>query len=406
MHAMRPSRVLTVLLIVVLLFSAFVVGYFFGTAGESTGLSTVLGQPKTSSASTDFPLLNDVWGVLQKDYVSNIDKTNAVYGAIRGLVASLNDPYTVFFSPDESKGFQEEIQGTFEGVGAEIGIKDQHLVIIAPLPGSPAERAGLVAGDKILAIDQTASDSLTLDEAVQKIRGTKGTKVVLRIQKANATDAQDITIVRESITVQSVKTTYLDNHLADIEVSYFGPNTTQDFRTAVNDAVLKGSKGIILDLRNDPGGYLDAAIGVASEFVKKGTPIVAEQAGDGTKTTLRSEDGEALVGVPTVVLVDQGSASASEIVAGALQDLHAATIVGVTTFGKGSVQQLEDLPGGATLKVTVAKWLTPNGRSIQEHGITPDVVVERTADDYDHNRDPQLDKAKELLNNSPTQTGQ
>lgn len=393
----RTPRILTFLLALILLLSSFVVGYAAGAKG-SFNWSQPFQQIKTSSASADFTLLNDVWGILEKQYVAQpIDKTNAVYGAIHGLIASLKDPYTVFFSPDETKSFQEEIEGTFEGIGAEIGIKNEQLVIIAPLPSSPAERAGLIAGDQILSIDSVESKTFSLDEAVSHIRGAKGTAVVLLIQRSGEPEPKEISITREAITVQSVTTTYLDDGVAQITLSYFGPNTARDFQSAASEIVVKGSRGVLLDMRNNPGGYLDAAVSVASQFVQNGTPIVIEEAADGTKMTQNAQNGETLLGIPTVVLIDQGSASGSEIVAGALQDLHVATLVGAKTFGKGSVQQLEELPGGASLKVTIAKWLTPNGRSIHEQGITPDVTVERTEEDYNNDRDPQLDRAREAL---------
>lgn len=393
----RTPRILTFLLALILLLSSFVVGYAAGAKG-SFNWSQPFQQIKTSSASADFTLLNDVWGILEKQYVAQpIDKTNAVYGAIHGLIASLKDPYTVFFSPEETKSFQEEIEGTFEGIGAEIGIKNEQLVIIAPLPSSPAERAGLLAGDQILSIDSVESKTFSLDEAVSHIRGAKGTAVILLIQRSGESEPKEISITREAITVQSVTTTYLDDGVARVTLSYFGPNTARDFQSAANEIVVKGSRGILLDMRNNPGGYLDAAVSVASQFVQNGTPIVIEEAADGTKTTQSAQNGETLLGIPTVVLIDQGSASGSEIVAGALQDLHVATLVGAKTFGKGSVQQLEELPGGASLKVTIAKWLTPNGRSIHEEGIAPDVTVERTEEDYNNDRDPQLDRAREAL---------
>ena len=392
---LRTPRIITFLLVLVLVLSSFVVGYAVGTKGSWTA---PFQEPKTSSASVDFTLLNDVWGILQKQYVSQpINTTTAVYGAVRGLIDSLKDPYTVFFTPEESKSFQEEIEGTFDGIGAEIGMKNEQLVVIAPLPKSPAERAGLLAGDQILSIDAVQSKTLSLDEAVNRIRGAKGTTVVLQILRTGETEPKEFSITRESITVQSVMTEYRDDGIAYLTLSYFGPNTARDFQSAANEMTMKDVKGIILDLRNNPGGYLDAAVSVASQFVENQTTIVIEEEADGTKTTLRSENGNVLSGMPTVVLVDQGSASGSEIVAGALQDLGVATLIGVTTFGKGSVQQLEDLDGGASLKVTVAKWLTPKGRSIHEQGIAPDVVVERTEEDYSNDRDPQFDRALEIL---------
>lgn len=365
--------------------------------GASGGRRLPFVATSGTQAAADFRLLNDVWKVLEEQYLTRpIDRTQAVYGAINGLIASLKDPYTVFLSPEESGEFQNEIRGTFEGIGAEIGIKNDQLVIIAPLPSSPAQRAGLLAGDAILTIDDVESQTLTLDEAVNRIRGSKGTTVKLLTRRADD-EPKEISIVRESITVKSVQTQFRDDGIAVIELSYFGPTTTADFRSAANEVVLKNARGIVLDLRSNPGGYLDAAVDVTGHFVETGTTAVIEEDADGTRTPLTTESGGALRGVPTVVLVDQGSASGAEIVAGALQDLKVATLVGVTTFGKGTVQQIEEFADGSSVKYTVARWLTPNGRSINKGGITPDVEVKRTEEDFTAGRDPQLDRALEEL---------
>ncbi|MFH1171576.1 MAG: S41 family peptidase [bacterium] len=390
----KPQKRILFFLGVLLLFGSFVFGYLLGLHGEPGGISSLFRTPKTSSVSTDFSLLDNVWDVVQHNYVSQpVDATAATYGAIRGLLSTLKDPYTIFFTPGESKDFQEEIQGTFEGIGAEIGMKNNLLVIIAPLSGSPAERVGLLAGDRILAIDGAGTAEMTVDEAVQKIRGQKGTTVVLSVQKPTENVPREVKIVRESITVKSVTMRNLEDGIVAITISYFGPETARDFLSVSNEAVVKNAKGIILDLRNNPGGYLDAAVSVTAQFVQEGTTVVFEEGSDHARSAMKTEGGGTLLGIPAVVLIDQGSASGAEIVAGALQDLQAATLVGTTSFGKGSVQEVKELPGGASMKVTVAKWLTPNGRSIQDHGISPDIVVERTEDDYNHDRDPQLDQA-------------
>lgn len=383
----QPIKLLGVL---VLLFAGFVVGFYYGANG---GAAPLLQQTTTSSTSADFGLLERVWGILEDRYLGKpLDRSAAVYGAIRGMLASLDDPYTVFLSPDEAQEFEQEIQGTFEGIGAEIGIKRGSLVIIAPLADSPAERAGLKAGDRILAIDDRESSSLSLDEAVRQIRGKKGSTVALVVQRENE-EPREVSIVRESITVKSVRTRFLGNNLALIELTYFGPSTSADFRSAAQEVLVQGSRGVILDLRSNPGGYLDAAVGVASLFVPNGSTIVIEEAADGSRTELKASNGETLKDVPLVILVDQGSASGSEIVAGALQDYGVASLVGAKTFGKGSVQQIEELPDGSNLKVTVARWLTPKGRSIHDQGIDPDIAVELTEEDYAAGRDPQFDRA-------------
>lgn len=351
----------------------------------------------TKVAPLSLDRVEDVWKALRKEYVSQpIDEQKAIYGAIQGLVDSLGDPYTVFFSPDESKTFQEEIGGVFEGIGAEIGMKEEQLVVIAPLPGSPAEKAGLKAGDRILAIDGMSTQGVSLDDAVRKIRGAKGTTVVLTIQRGEET-ANDVTIARESIAVKSVQFSMSDDKIGTITLSYFGPNTEKEFGAAVDRFLGEGGKSLIVDFRNNPGGFLDTAVDIASAFVEKGAVIVKEKFSDSEETEHKATGGNALKGIRTVALVDQGSASASEIVAGALQDYRLATLVGTKTFGKGSVQQLEEFSDGSSLKMTVAKWLTPKGRSIDEQGITPDVTIELTKEDYDNNRDPQRERALQLL---------
>ncbi len=385
------------ILFVLCVLSSGSVGYLVGSrAAEGQTAGTSNGQSAGKPISLD--TIQDVWKALKKSYINQpLDEQKAVYGAIQGMVESLDDPYTLYFTPSESKSFREEIDGVFEGIGAEIGMKNDHLVIIAPLPGSPAEKAGLKAGDKIVQIDDASTQGVNLDEAVKKIRGAEGTNVTLMIERGEETTPVKVTITRESITVQSVQLTMSDDLIGTVKISYFGPKTEKEFSAAVDTFLRKSGKGLILDLRSNPGGFLVTAVAVVSEFVDKNIIVVKEQYTNKSETEHKATGGNALKGMPTVTLVDQGSASASEIVAGALQDYGIATIVGVTTFGKGSVQQLEEFSDGSSLKVTIAKWLTPKGRSINEHGITPDVAVELTKDDYNGDRDPQLDRAIQLL---------
>lgn len=374
------------------------IGLYTGLALRS-GTAAPAGVLRVSSAtapSTTFHRLDDVWALLQKEYVKQpLDLTTAVNGALEGMVQSLHDPYTTFFTPPEAKAFQDEVDGTFEGIGAEIGMKNNVLVVIAPLPDSPAEQSGLKAGDKILMINSQSTVDMTLERAVGIIRGKKGTTVKLTVQASDQT-THELTIMRDAITVQSVKLT-MHGSIADIELSYFGQKTDQEFSSTVSQVLLNNAKGILLDVRNNPGGFLDSSVAVASNFVDKGTVVVTEKYRNGTQTQHPTKRAPRLKGLPVVVLVDQGSASAAEILAGALQDEKLATLVGTKTFGKGSVQQVHDFTDGASLKLTVAKWFTPKGRSIDEQGIQPDVVIENTKEDYDKNRDPQLDKALEIL---------
>jgi carboxyl-terminal processing protease len=329
-----------------------------------------------------------------------------------GLASSLGDPYTVFFEPKTAKEFNESLAGKFEGIGAEIGIKNDQLQIIAPLPEMPAEKAGLRAGDFILKIDETDTVGMSVEKAVSLIRGPKGTEVALTIgryktetdkdgKETKAPETLEVKITRDTIVVRSVRSKYLDEHrLAHIEISNFNQDTAQEFSKAINDALNREVKGIILDLRNDPGGYLDRAISIAGEWT--GDMVVVKERRQGKIVDeFHGTASGRLKNFPTVVLVNEGSASASEIVAGALQDYQLAKIVGKTTFGKGSVQDYQEFPDKSSIKMTIAEWVTPLERSIDKKGIVPDIEIDRTIEDYNANRDPQLDKAIELLTGKP-----
>ena len=350
------------------------------------------------TADVDFNLFWNVWDLLKDEYVAKDKLTDKqlFYGALKGLVDSVGDPYTVFLEPKLAKEFSDDLAGTFEGIGAEIGKKNDIITIIAPLADMPAEQAGLKSGDKIYAIDSVTTAGLTVDEAVGKIRGPKGTAVTLTIFREGFAKAEDFKITRQVILVKSVKTQGRDDGLFVITITNFNDDTADLFKKAAAQAVLENPWGIILDLRNNPGGYLETAIEVASEWVDRGI-IVTERFSPEKKNEYLNRGRARLKDFSTVVLVNQGSASASEIVSGALKDYGKATIVGEKTFGKGSVQTLENLRDNSSVKITVAEWLTPKGNNINEQGITPDLEVDLTADDYNNNKDPQLDKAVEIL---------
>jgi len=356
-------------------------------------------NPESNARNVDFQLFWDVWDTLKQKYVKkdSLKEQDLFYGAIRGMVAAAGDPYTVFLDPKESKVFADDLAGTFEGIGAEIGIKKERLLIIAPLPDSPAEKAGLRAGDRILAINGTTTLGMSVDEAVNKIRGAKDTVVVLTINHSGEDSVKEIKITRGVIIVKSVKTSMAKNGLYTITVTSFNDDTETLFNKAVDDIVVKKPKGIILDLRNNPGGYLSVAVSMAGNWLDKGKVVVSEKFGDGKSDEYPAAGLARLKGIPTIILVNQGSASASEIVSGALQDYNVAKLVGNQTFGKGSVQVLDKLNDGSSLKVTIAQWMTPKGINISEKGVTPDVVVDFKSEDYQNNKDPQMDKAIELL---------
>lgn len=348
----------------------------------------------------DFALFWDVWHRLESNYVdkANIDRNKMVLGAIDGLTRSLGDPYTLFFPPVEAKRFQEDISGSFAGIGAEVGMKKGILTIIAPLKNSPAERAGLQAGDKVFKINATSTADLTIDTAVGFIRGPKGTEVMLTITRDSWESTKEIKIVRDTIVIPVTETKKFNNGIFYVHLFNFNETSPNEFRKALREFSDSGSKKLVLDLRNNPGGFLTASIDIASWFLPAGE-IVAREKSIESETDYRSFGYRYLESVPVIVLINQGSASASEILAGALRDQRGAKLVGMKSFGKGSVQEVENLPGGASLKITIAKWFTPNNYSINESGLDPDVKVEVTQADTDAHKDPQLDKAVEILNN-------
>lgn len=347
----------------------------------------------------DFSLFWDAWRVLEKKYYEkNFDKQEMVYGAIKGLVASLNDPYTVFMSPKENKKFREDIAGSFEGIGAEIGIRRDQLVIIAPLENTPADRAGLRAGDRIIKIDDHSTFDLTLDEAVSLIRGPKGTTVTLHILRGDWRSTKPFSIIRDIIQIPTLKLEFKEDTIAYIKLFHFNEKASGAFAQAVRTIQQRGINHIILDLRNNPGGFLEISQEIAGWFIDRNAIITIEDfGGQRPKKEYRSGGPGILKHTKVVLLINSGSASASEILAGALRDHLKIPLIGEKTFGKGSVQELEQLRYGASLKITVAKWLTPHGTLINDKGLEPDIKVEMTDEDFEANRDPQLEKAIEVV---------
>lgn len=359
-------------------------------------------QPPKDKESIDFKLFWDTWDLVAKEYVDKkaIDPQKMYYGAIQGMVAAVGDPYTVFLVPEAQKSTKEELGGSFEGVGIQLGFnKDKRLVVQAPLDGTPAAKAGIKAGDYIVKINGKDATGLSLPEAVSQIRGEKGTKITLQIFREGEDKPRDMELVRDTIIVKSVegstKTTSNGKSVYYIKLSRFGERTFTEWNEAVSDALASGAKGIILDVRNNPGGFLDGAVFIGSEFVEKGDIVLSED-GKGNRDHFEVNRKGKLLNLPMVILVNKGSASASEIVSGAMQDYKRAKLVGEQTFGKGTIQESKEMPGGTGIHITTAKWLTPNGRWVHNTGLTPDVVVEQKSDDP--KVDEQLDKALELLN--------
>ncbi len=364
-----------------------------------------------------------LWSVMQKISATYYDKSaidgaKFLNGAIEGMVASLDDPYTVYLPAAQNDDFKQGLAGKFEGIGAELGMKEKQIIVVAPLDGSPAKRAGLRPGDAILKVNSDYTNGWTLSQAVEKIRGEKGTEVTITILHKSDSKPLDIKLIRDTITVESV--TSWTKSIKDIEeinnstkeliaardikivyirLSQFGDNTNKEWQVIASkiDRKLntdKSIKGIVLDLRNNPGGYLNDAAYIASEFIQSGI-VVNQEDRNGQRTAYRATGKGLLYEAPLVVLINKGSASASEIVAGAMQDNKRAKLVGETSFGKGTIQQADDLGGGAGLHVTIAKWLTPNGNWVHKTGLTPDVIVD--VDNKDLSHDQQLEKAIEEL---------
>ncbi|HEY0979529.1 MAG TPA: S41 family peptidase [Candidatus Paceibacterota bacterium] len=386
-----------------------VIGFTGGIAAGAEGASRVFsnlpligdGLDATPDANADLSDFWKAWNALNDRFV----ETHAtgtpptieekIWGAIQGLAATYGDPYTVFMPPSEAKQFQETIRGDFGGVGMEVGVKEGVLTIIAPLKGTPAERAGLRAGDQIITIDDTSTDGMSTDAAVKLIRGEKGTTVRFSILREG--DLFEVSVVRDTIQVPTIETEN-ENGVFVISFYSFTANSSQLFSKAIAEFRASGSKKLLIDLRSNPGGYLESAVSIASHFLPKGAVVVTEDY-KGKQENIEHRS-RGIAGLPegtqVAILIDQGSASASEILAGALQDAGVATLIGTRSFGKGSVQELVEINGGA-LKVTIARWLTPNGQSISEGGLTPDIEVAYTKEDREAGRDPQKERAIQFL---------
>ena len=392
----RLPRPIVILLCALLVIAAFSLGIFIGKQkavreivpdgeGQIINKSSLI----TSRANdVDFDIFWDVWNLVKEKFYDQPVSD-------KGMLSGLDDPYSVFLDPEQSGKFLANLNGSFEGIGAEIGIKDEKLQIVAPLKNSPAERAGALPGDWIVLIDGAETSGMSIEEAVTKIRGEKGTRVVLSVSRNGLDSLFELTIIRDTIVIDSVKWEIDENNIMEIDITTFNDDTVPLFNEAVQEALAQNVKGIVLDLRSNPGGLLTAAIDIASAWVGY-QPVVIERA----KTSAKSFKGATaprLSDIKTIVLVNNGSASGSEIVAGALQDYDLAELIGVTTFGKGSVQDYRMLKDGSAVKLTIATWYTPKGRSINETGIDPDIEIPFTIENYQNGIDPQKNTAIEVI---------
>jgi carboxyl-terminal processing protease len=388
----RFARWLTLLIVAGLLFSS---GLAIGRGNlRINGLSRPTLTKEVSQL--DYSSVDQVYKLLKKDFDGTLDKNKLIDGLKSGLVSAAGDPYTEYFNPQAADELNNELSGRFTGIGAELGTNDDgDIVIVAPLSGYPAEKAGLQPHDMVEAIDGSSTSGLSVSQAVTKIRGKAGSKVILTIGRG-ARASFDIAITRTEIQLPSVESK-VDGRIGYLKISQFTKDTVDLAQKAADNFKAKGVKGVVLDLRSDPGGYLSGAVDISSFWLKPGQVVVLEKRGGQLIDTQKASGNNPLRGLPLVILINGGSASASEIAAGALHDNKAATLVGEKTFGKGSVQQVETLTGGGELKVTIARWYTPNDKNIDKQGILPDIKVGLSDVDKKAGRDPQKDKAYQIL---------
>jgi carboxyl-terminal processing protease len=399
----NKKRILGYILVLIVVAVSFSLGTAFGYT-KRPWIERVGGvehkEPQVVT-SVDFEPFWKAWNIINEKSpdAAKLSDQDRVWGAVKGLVGSLDDPYSTFFPPEEAKQFAETIDNQFSGVGMEVGMKDKMLTVVAPMKGSPADKAGIKSGDKIFKIDGKITSEMTVDEAIKLIRGQAGTQVSLTVYREGEIEPLTIKVTRDVIKVPVVESKQREDGVYVISVYNFGTDVASLFQKELQTFVASGSSKLVIDLRGNPGGLLEAAIDMSSWFLPQGTAVVIEDFGaKGQPQTYRSR-GYALPiqNLKIAILVDGGSASASEIMTGALQENGVAKVFGTQTFGKGSVQELVPLTSDTSIKITVAKWLTPKGNSISEKGIAPDVEVKITKDDLEKKRDPVLEKAAAYL---------
>jgi carboxyl-terminal processing protease len=380
--------------------TAFYIGYSSGVKNPETIIVKGVTNIGDDDVTADFDIFWQAWKFVKGEHIEgdNVSDKSLVHGSITGMVGALNDPNTIYFPPEDAKKFEEDVRGSFGGIGAEIGVREKQIIIVAPLKNSPAERVGLKSGDAILTVDGEPTSNLDVIEAVKIIRGPEGKVVTLTILRDGWVKSRDFDILREIIQIPTLEHDVIDSNIAHIQLFSFNENAPFAFYESVlNVSLTNGIQGVILDLRNNPGGFLEVAVNLAGWFLDRGSIVVSEEFRSGDKKVFRTSGNEVLKDFPVVVLINSGSASASEILAGALRDQRGVKLIGEKSFGKGSIQELKQLKDDSSLKLTVARWLLPNGAVIEKNGLEPDYVVELTEEDVENNQDPQLDKAVEVL---------
>lgn len=406
------QKIVGLVVIILLVAGSFTLGAYYGL-GRRPAISTVdqlANKDSNQPEKVDFSIFWQTWKLLDEKYVngngtttdSYVSNQQKVWGAVSGLVSSLGDPYTVFLPPEEKKFFVEDIRGNFGGVGMELGMKEGFVVVLSPLPNTPASRAGIRAGDKILKVDDKAAEGLAVDQVVRLIRGEVGQPVKLLFSRIGVDQPFELTLIRSTINIPVIKTERLTGERREVFVIHlynFSEPSANDFRLALREFAESDTDKLIIDLRGNPGGYLEAAVDMASWFLPEGKVVVKEYHGGKTKDVVHRSRGYDVFNenLKMAILIDGGSASAAEILAGALSEYGKGVLIGEKTFGKGSVQELVDVADGASLKVTIAKWLTPKGKSISGNGLEPQIKVPFTEVDRKAGHDPQLERAIKAL---------
>ena len=402
------GSLVAVILLVGVFSGGFIAGHLLPAGGALPGIDDFLPQLQNPTAEQQASTPSDVqtlftpfweaWNIVHEQYVDQpVDDVVLMRGAIRGMMEALDDDHTYYMEPQVYDMETSSLQGSYEGIGAIVDTTGEYLTIVSPIEGSPAEQAGLQAGDQVVSIDGEDMTGVNAEEARLKVLGPKGTQVTLLVMREGESEPLTFVITRDEIIVRSAEGKMLEDGIAYVDINTFGERTTRELRDTLDELMAQNPRGIVIDLRNDPGGYLSTAVEVSSEFIEDGV-ILYEQHGNGEREEYKALGDGRATKIPLVVLINEGSASASEILAGALQDYGRAKLVGVLSYGKGSVQvrvPLSNDQGAA--RVTIAKWLTPKERAIDHIGLTPDVIVERTVEDFEAGRDPQLDAAVETL---------